>query len=120
VSTEPQEGITILTVEELKKLLSIPDKRRYSDFRDYVLMNLLLDTFLRISEALSLTVNDVDFASKVIAVRTENAKSRKARFVPIKHTTANLLRELIKENEEFESDYRIGINLVVSPLKCEF
>uniref|UniRef100_UPI001C311577 tyrosine-type recombinase/integrase n=1 Tax=Mesorhizobium sp. GbtcB19 TaxID=2824764 RepID=UPI001C311577 len=72
---------------------------------DYVIMNLLLDTFLLISEALSLTSNDIDFSTKVITVRASVAKSRKARIVPIKNTTANLLKDLIKENEEFETDH---------------
>lgn len=68
-------------------------------------MNLLLDTFLRINEALSLTVNSIDFSAKVITVRATVAKSRKAPIVPIKNTTANLLKDLIKENEEFETDH---------------
>ncbi|MFV8520887.1 tyrosine-type recombinase/integrase [Bacillus sp. SBS7] len=102
---EPQEEITILTVDELRRLLDVPNKRSYSDFRDYVIMNLLLDTFLRISEALSLTANDIDFSAKVITVRATVAKSRKSRIVPIKNTTANLLKDLIKENEEFETDH---------------
>jgi integrase/recombinase XerD len=105
---EPQEQIDVLTVEELRELrelLNAPDKRSYSDFRDHVIMNLLLDTFLRISEALSLTVNDIDFSAKVITVRSTVAKNRKSRIVPIKNTTANLLKDLIKENEEFETDH---------------
>ncbi len=102
---EPQEQIDILTVEELRELLNAPDKRSYSDFREHVITNLLLDTFLRISEALSLTVNDIDFSAKVITVRATVAKNRKSRMVPIKNTTANLLKDLIKENEEFETDH---------------
>lgn len=43
---EPQEEIAVLTVDELRRLLDAPNKRSYSDFRDYVIMNLLLDTFL--------------------------------------------------------------------------
>lgn len=91
---EPQEEIAVLTVDELRRLLDAPNKRSYSDFRDYVIMNLLIDTFLRISEALSLTVNDIDLSAKLIIVRATVAKSRKARIVPIKNTTANLLKDL--------------------------
>jgi integrase/recombinase XerD len=68
-------------------------------------MNVLLDTFLRINEALTLKVTDVDLEAKMITVRGSNAKSRKARFVPIKHTTANLLHDLLEEIVEFESEY---------------
>ncbi|WP_255290901.1 tyrosine-type recombinase/integrase [Bacillus cereus] len=107
---EPQEEFNVLTVDELRNLLNALNKRHYSDLRDYVIMNLLLDTFLCISEALSLTANDTDFSAKVITVRATVAKSRKARIVPIKNTTANLLKDLIKENEEFETNYGKQMN----------
>ena len=38
---EPQEEIAVLTVEELQRLLDAQNKRGYSDFQDYVIMNLL-------------------------------------------------------------------------------
>lgn len=102
---EPEEHIDILSVDELKKLLAVPNKRKYSDFRDFVLMNVLLDAFLRITEALTLTIKDVDLDSRTIIVRGYNAKSRKARLVPISGSTVNLLRELIEETREFKTDY---------------
>ncbi|OFC91219.1 hypothetical protein BTGOE4_37190 [Bacillus thuringiensis] len=38
---EPQEEIAVLTVDELRRLLDAQNKRGYSDFQDYVIMNLL-------------------------------------------------------------------------------
>ncbi|WP_257149481.1 tyrosine-type recombinase/integrase [Bacillus cereus] len=55
---EPQEEIAVLTVDELRRLLDTSNKRSYSAFQDYV----TIDTFLRISEVLSLTVHDIDFS----------------------------------------------------------
>ncbi|MED1904287.1 hypothetical protein P4V05_29925 [Bacillus thuringiensis] len=37
----PQEEIAVLTVDELRRLLDAQNKRGYSDFQDYVIMNLL-------------------------------------------------------------------------------
>ncbi|MGE7431913.1 hypothetical protein M9428_02925 (plasmid) [Bacillus bombysepticus] len=37
----PQEEIAVLTVDELRCLLDAQNKRGYSDFQDYVIMNLL-------------------------------------------------------------------------------
>lgn len=51
---EPEEFIEIFTEDELKRVLVAPNKRLYNDFRDYTLMHVLLDTFLRTNEALSL------------------------------------------------------------------
>ncbi len=103
--TEDETEIKILTAEELKRLLNAPNKRNYDDFRDYVLLNCLIDGFFRISTALSIKVQDIDFSSNIITVSSSVDKSRKVRYVPILKRTANLLKELIKEIEEFDSEY---------------
>lgn len=97
--------ITILNPDELKALLAAPDKRTYKGFRDFVIMTLLLDSMMRINEVLSLKVSDIDFYTNTLTVRAEIAKSRKARLIPIQKHTANLLKELLTEVEEFSSDY---------------
>jgi integrase/recombinase XerD len=102
---EDENEIEVLSVDELKRLLNAPNQRKYSDFRDYVLMNVLLDGFFRINEALSIRKQDIDFSSGMVTVRAEVAKSRRTRFVPLKKNTMKLLAELIKETEEFDSDY---------------
>lgn len=102
---EPEEIIEIFTEDELRQILAAPDKRLYGGFRDYTLMHVLLDTFLRTNEALSLQEDDIDFEMRTITVRGKIAKGRRARILPISSRTANLLRELIKENEDFDSQY---------------
>jgi integrase/recombinase XerD len=62
--SEPQDEIVVLNAEELKRLLNVPNQRHYAEFRDYVLMNLLIDGMMRKSEALGLKHSDVDFAAK--------------------------------------------------------
>ncbi|WP_025846605.1 tyrosine-type recombinase/integrase [Brevibacillus agri] len=102
---ENENEIHILSVEQLRKLLAAPNQRRYSGFRDYVVMNVLLDGFLRINEALSLKKTDVDFDLDMITIRAEESKNRKSRTVPLKRQTVKLIQELIKENSDFDSDY---------------
>ncbi|WP_026561104.1 tyrosine-type recombinase/integrase [Bacillus sp. J37] len=102
---ESQEKINILTVDELKRLLNAPNQRHYDDFRDYCLITLIIDGFLRVSEAVTLIRTDLDLDSNVITIRGSNAKNRKARYIPIQKKTASLLRELMKETEEFDADY---------------
>ena len=103
--TEDEEQIEVLTVDELNALLRIPNQREYSGFRDYVLMTVLLDGMTRISETLALQVSNIDFQSQIIMIQAKNTKSRKARIIPIQKQTAQLLKELIAENEEFETNY---------------
>ncbi|WP_281202649.1 tyrosine-type recombinase/integrase [Cytobacillus kochii] len=103
---EPQERIEILTTDELKRLLRVLDKRSYSEFRDYVLINLLIDGMARISETINLKIEDFDFNGKTFTIPATIAKSRKARTVPIEQRTARLIKELNAENKkDFETDY---------------
>lgn len=60
----------------------------------YFLINLLASTGLRVSEALRLTYNDIDFQSAIITVR--ETKFYKSRYVPIHFTTVLLLKEYKK------------------------
>jgi len=104
--SEPEEEIVVLTEDELRRLLSAPNQRNYSHFRDYVLMVYLLDGMARISEALALTVNTFDFETRTVTIPAKIAKNRKSRIIPIQEQTARLIRELIAENKvDFDSDY---------------
>lgn len=102
---EPENDIKIMTAEELKKLLREPNQRSYAGYRDYVLMNLLIDGFLRIGEAIGLKKTDIDFNSGTIFLSGRSTKSRRSRIVPLQRHTMNHLRDLIKESEEFDSEY---------------
>ncbi|MCW9133896.1 tyrosine-type recombinase/integrase [Bacillus paramycoides] len=102
---EPLEEIDTLTVEELRHPLNAPNKRKFSEFRDYVLMNVLLDAMLRIGEAKTLIIYE-DLEKSIIHVRDKNAKNRKYRIIPIQKQTKKLIAELIAENKvDFDSEY---------------
>ncbi|MRG29081.1 tyrosine-type recombinase/integrase [Laceyella tengchongensis] len=115
---EPIDTVDALTLDEIKRLIRVPDTRRFAGFRDYVLIVLLLDTGLRISEALVLTVDDIDFKTQNITVRAENAKSGKFRFVPFSPKTGRLLKELIAETKEIDCPY-VFCTVYGNPLERE-
>lgn len=46
---EPDKEIEIMSQEQLKRLFSKPNQRTFAGFRDYVIMNILYDGFLRIT-----------------------------------------------------------------------
>ncbi|MFP3875709.1 tyrosine-type recombinase/integrase [Bacillus paralicheniformis] len=103
--TDPEEMVNILSPDEMRKLLSVPDQRSYVGFRDYVALTCLIDSMTRVGEILSLTEANVDFSSDTVYLSAWDVKTRKGRFVPLEKRTMNLLKELIKENEDFDSDY---------------
>ncbi|MFD2876611.1 hypothetical protein ACFTAO_12645 [Paenibacillus rhizoplanae] len=46
--------IGVLNADELSRLIHAPNQRKYNEFRDYVVLNLLVDGMFRVDEALSL------------------------------------------------------------------
>ncbi|WP_254660730.1 tyrosine-type recombinase/integrase [Brevibacillus laterosporus] len=102
---ENENEIKIMSIEQLQTLLAMPNQRRYSGFRDYVIMNVLIDGFFRINEVLSIRKTDIDFEVGMIVIRAEQSKNRKSRTVPISRHTLRLIKDIIKENEDFDTDY---------------
>lgn len=103
---EPEEEIIILSRIELKKLLATLDPSKPSEFRDLVLIHVLLDGMLRITEALSFTFEDMDWEKSVIHIRGAIAKNRRFRIVPIQPATAEKLYQLYEENNKnFSTKY---------------
>ncbi|GIP14003.1 hypothetical protein J1TS5_61730 [Paenibacillus macerans] len=108
--TEPKKKIRILTIEEMQKLLAAPDRKTYAGFRDYTALHVLIDTFARTGEILSIRESDIDFKMGMIWFDEKIVKTRKGRSVPITKRTLRLIKELIKENEDFETDYLFVTN----------
>jgi integrase/recombinase XerD len=100
-------NIDILTREELNNLLKVAkdhSKKSFKHFRDYVLLHLLIDGMFRITEALMLAPSDIDNVNRTIVIRSDHAKSRKARVIPLSNKSYRLLVQLIEENEAFEGE----------------
>lgn len=54
-----------LTDEEYKKLIKAMDITKFHKYRDFVIINLIFDTGMRLSETLHLTVNYVDLLRRL-------------------------------------------------------
>lgn len=103
---DPDEAIEILTADELRELLAVPDQRSYAGFRDYVLMNFLLDSMARIGESVQLRKSNFDFEARCVTITASITKSKKYRIIPLQDRTIDLIRELIAENEtDFDSEH---------------
>ncbi|MFY0762123.1 site-specific integrase [Metabacillus dongyingensis] len=95
----------VLSVDELKRLLGAMDRRDYASFRDYVVVNVILDTLCRVGEILSLRLTDDDLSRKEVVIQAQNTKTRKGRILPIQPRTSRLISELMAEVSEFEGEY---------------
>jgi integrase/recombinase XerC len=91
----------VLTVDELFALIDRPLKGK-NDFmgrRNRAMMELLYGSGIRLSELVSLDVDDIDFHERLIRVR---GKGRKERVVPINERTSELFKQVIKERDRWK------------------
>ncbi|NYV68829.1 tyrosine-type recombinase/integrase [Bacillus sp. Gen3] len=104
------------TDDEVKAILRAPNMRDFVGFRDYVAINLLLDSGLRVKELLSLRTSDIDFVTRFITLQGDVNKNRKPRLVPISSHVVKLLFQLVSENvQHFKTD-RIFLSSYGEPL----
>ncbi|MFZ5642071.1 MAG: tyrosine-type recombinase/integrase [Bacillota bacterium] len=106
--------INSLTEDEVLKLIKQPNLNTYTGYRDYVLMLFILDTGIRIGEALSLSDND--FCKTSIIVPSNISKTRKAREIPLSKTVSLEIEQLIKEKFKNWDTHKIFTTYSGKPL----
>ncbi|WP_229717113.1 tyrosine-type recombinase/integrase [Paenibacillus aceti] len=105
------DTVTPLTEEELRRFLKAPDQRQWAQWRDAIIMTLILDTGLRLNEICALEKSEIDFVRKLILLPAAKNKNRKSRILPLSTETARLLKQLITESaEHFETSYVFTTN----------
>ncbi|MBO5770782.1 MAG: tyrosine-type recombinase/integrase [Spirochaetales bacterium] len=87
----------VLTEEEVKELLSI-ERKCFIDERDHILFLFLYSTGCRISEALSVDINDIEYEQRRVRIVGKGSKERYL-FLPKK--TVKELREYLEKRELF-------------------
>ncbi|HET8542507.1 MAG TPA: site-specific tyrosine recombinase XerD [Anaeromyxobacter sp.] len=102
----------LLSRGEIEALLAAPDPRRAAGRRDRAMLELLYATGLRVSELVSLELNDVDLQTRVLVAR---GKGRKERVVPVGAPAAEALRAYLFGAREVLLRGRRSKDLFVSP-----
>jgi integrase/recombinase XerD len=87
--------VDLLTPEEMRRLLAVPDLGTPMGFRDRCIYELFWCTGMRVSELLSLAVEDIDFARALVTIR--HGKGDKPRVVPLGAGVVGWLREYIEK-----------------------
>jgi integrase/recombinase XerD len=85
---------TVLTVEEMKKLLDQPNLSLKTHIRDRAIMEILYSTAIRLDELLNLEIYHADLKDQVLYIR--KAKGRKQRVVPLGKSASKYLREYLE------------------------
>ena len=90
---------SVLTEEEVKELLSLP-RNSFRDERDHMLFLLIYNSGMRIGEALSVDVGDLDFQKRRILI---TGKGDKERFVFFSKGTGDEMRIYLALRSEYLS-----------------
>ena len=91
---------------DFNKLIKSLDLTSFSEYRDYVILQLLMDTGMRIGETLNLKMEDVIIDKKAIFIPAEIAKGGKDRYVFFSTIMQGILRKWIDYKERyFDTEY---------------
>ena len=93
----------ILTDEEAKRIIEIPNKRYYTGLRNKAIITLMLNTGLRVSEITDLKTNSIDLNKR--SLKVVNGKGHKDRNLIIPDKTAELLKQWTKKRTEGTGHY---------------
>jgi len=102
----------LLSRAEIEALLAAPDPRSAAGRRDRAMLELLYATGLRVSELVSLELNDVDLEMRVLVAR---GKGSKERLVPVGAPAAEAIRAYLAGARERLLRRRRSKDLFVTP-----
>jgi integrase/recombinase XerD len=92
---EPEKAIEIYSNNELVKLFKPPNlkKCRFSEYRNWVLVQYFAETGNRLNSVINIKVKDVDFESRRVTVRI--TKNSKVLYSPISSIMAKTINSYI-------------------------
>mgnify|MGYP001054979252 FL=1 len=90
------------TENELKLLLQKPDMKTadFTEYRNWVIVNFLLATGVRVGELVGIQINDIDMEEAIVKVK--RGKSRRERHLPLSKTIIKILMEYLGVRGEGE------------------
>ena len=90
---------------ELEKLLEKPDMNKciFSEYRNWVIVNFLLGTGVRLNTLSQLKVEDISLENAIVDLR--HTKNRKQRIIPLSKSLVNILFEYLDIHQVDKEDY---------------
>jgi len=95
-----------ITDEEFSRLIGKLDKSYFSEYRDFMIINLLMDSGMRLGECLALKAEDINLTSRTIFLSEKITKGRKDRTVFFSGKTVQELKKWFMYKDRYcESIY---------------
>lgn len=95
---KPKDDISNLDFTALIKAI---DVTKYYEYRDYVIIQIIMDSGMRLGETLSLTIDDIDIDRRAISIPAEITKGKKERYVFFSNTMAGILRRWLQFKDRY-------------------
>ena len=92
----------LLSKKEINQLMSLPDLSSYKGIRDKSILEILYSTGLRISELISIKLDNINLDKKIIKVF---GKGSKERYVLLGKEALNSLEEYIENRKKMGENY---------------
>lgn len=90
---------------EYRQLMSVFDFSKTHEFRDYTIIETLMDTGMRIGECLASEVTNIDFKVRTLLLPAEITKGKKSRYVFFSQKLAGELKKWLQYKDRYlESD----------------
>ena len=106
-----RQPLTFISDANFLDLLKCLDRSKYSENRDYTIIQLLLDTGMRVGECLKIKIQEVDFAHDSIFLLSDNTKSGKSRSVFFSSEMHKTLKYWLKFQDRYKTtDYLFCTN----------
>ncbi len=102
-----------LTKPQIKQLLAVPDLTTFIGYRNYTILNVFLETGVRVSELEDIRLSNVLWDERSIRVF---GKGRKERYVPFQSTVMKILKKYANIRGPLSHDY-LFVNIDNTPLK---
>jgi integrase/recombinase XerD len=91
------------TETELIRLLEKPQMDKFSEYRDWVIVNFLLTTGVRLGELLNIKICDIDLQEAIVKI--VKGKSRRERHIPLSKSIVKILMEYLSIRQGLKDDY---------------
>ena len=106
---EDQKAIADADIRKLYSSITLYSQTALNLRRDTAMISLLIFCGLRLGELISLEVRDIDFERRLLSVRSQTSKSRRARHIPIHPTLLFHLQDYIAERNrrKYTTEYLI-------------
>lgn len=98
VDRKPKEFIED---SQIINLLRNMDNSKFHEYRDSIIVQLILDTGMRVGECLEVTINDLDLNNRSILLNDEITKSKKYRYVYFSTEMQKELRRWLQYKDRY-------------------